>query len=38
MKRIHIAITTHDIAATVQDYTQRFGADPVVVVESVIDP
>lgn len=32
MKRIHIAITTHDIAATVQDYTQRFGADPVVVV------
>jgi catechol 2,3-dioxygenase-like lactoylglutathione lyase family enzyme len=32
MKRIHIAIATQDIAATVPDYTQRFGIEPVVVV------
>ena len=32
MKRLHIAIATHDITATVQDYTQRLGAEPVVVV------
>jgi catechol 2,3-dioxygenase-like lactoylglutathione lyase family enzyme len=32
MKRLHLAIATHDIAATVQDYTQRLGAAPVVVV------
>ena len=32
MKRLHIAISTQDIAATVQDYTQRLGAEPVVVV------
>jgi len=32
MRRLHLAIATHDIAATVQDYTQRLGAEPVVVV------
>jgi catechol 2,3-dioxygenase-like lactoylglutathione lyase family enzyme len=32
MKRIHIAIATHDIAATVQDYSNRFGCEPIVVV------
>jgi len=32
MKRIHIAIATHDIAATVQDYAARLGCPPCVVV------
>ena len=32
MKRIHIAIATHDIATTVQDYSQRFGVAPILVV------
>lgn len=32
MKRINIAIATHNIDATVQDYTNRLGADPVVIV------
>lgn len=32
MKRIHIAIVTHDIAATVQDYSDHFGCEPVVVM------
>lgn len=32
MKRIHIAIATHDIAATVQDYSHRLGCEPAVVI------
>jgi hypothetical protein len=32
MKRIHIAIATHDIAVTVQDYSERLGIEPCVVV------
>lgn len=32
MKRIHIAIATHNIAATVPDYSDRFGCEPVWVV------
>ena len=32
MKRIHIALATRDIAATVEDYTARLGAPPCVVV------
>ena len=32
MKRIHIAIATRDIAATVQDYSARLGIKPCVVV------
>jgi catechol 2,3-dioxygenase-like lactoylglutathione lyase family enzyme len=32
MRRIHIAIATHDIAATVEDYSKRFGLQPCVVV------
>jgi putative redox protein len=32
MKKIHIAISSHDIAATVKDYTQRLGFAPCVVV------
>jgi hypothetical protein len=32
MKRIHIAISTDNIAATVQDYSHRFGCAPAIVV------
>lgn len=32
MKRIHVAIATHDIATTVQDYSNRFGCEPAVVI------
>jgi hypothetical protein len=32
MKRIHIAISTHDVAATVQDYSQRLGTEPCLVI------
>jgi hypothetical protein len=30
--RFHIALSAHDIAATVADYRHRLGAEPVVVV------
>lgn len=32
MKRLHIAIATHDIAATVPDYTRRLGQAPALVI------
>lgn len=32
MKKFHLAIATHDIAATVRDYSDRLGAQPCVVV------
>jgi len=32
MKRFHIAIATHNIEATVTDYSRRLGAEPCVVV------
>ncbi|NEQ42942.1 MAG: hypothetical protein F6K00_05015 [Leptolyngbya sp. SIOISBB] len=32
MKRLHIAIATHDIAATVSDYSRRLGCAPSLVV------
>ncbi|MEM7063437.1 MAG: hypothetical protein AAF572_09770 [Cyanobacteria bacterium P01_B01_bin.77] len=32
MKRFHLAIATHDIAATIQDYSVRLGVQPCVVV------
>lgn len=32
MKRIHIAIATRDIAATVADYTTRLGTTPCVTI------
>ena len=32
MKKFHIAIATHDIAATVADYRVRLGCEPCVVV------
>jgi catechol 2,3-dioxygenase-like lactoylglutathione lyase family enzyme len=32
MKRLHIAIATQDIAATVRDYSARLGLQPCVVV------
>lgn len=32
MKRLHLAIATHNIAATVQDYSVRLGSQPCVVV------
>lgn len=32
MKRIHIAIATQDIAATVADYTTRLGLEPCVFI------
>jgi extradiol dioxygenase family protein len=32
MKRFHLAIATHDIEATVRDYSDRLGAQPCVVV------
>jgi len=32
MKRFHIAIATHDIDATVTDYSHRLGAAPCVVI------
>jgi len=32
IKRIHIAISTDDIAASVEDYSKRLAADPVYVV------
>ena len=32
MKKIHLAIATNDIVATVKDYSQRLGCKPIVVV------
>ncbi len=32
MKKIHLAIATHDIEATVTDYTQRLNSEPVLVI------
>lgn len=32
MKKIHLAIATNNIAATVEDYTQRLGCAPVLVI------
>lgn len=32
MNRFHIAINTHDIAASVEDYTRRLGTEPEVLV------
>ncbi len=32
MKKFHVAIATHDIEATVADYSQRLGCMPCVVV------
>ncbi|MGJ3249211.1 MAG: hypothetical protein ACFE0I_24445 [Elainellaceae cyanobacterium] len=32
MKRLHIAIATHHLAATVQDYSKRLGTEPCIVV------
>lgn len=33
MSKIHIAISTHDIAATVADYSKRLGAAPCIVLD-----
>lgn len=33
MKKLHIAISTDDIAGTVQDYSQRLSAHPCVVID-----
>ncbi len=33
MKKLHIALATHNVAATVKDYTQRLDAEPCVVVD-----
>ncbi len=32
MKRLHLAISTHDIDATIGDYTERLGCEPCLVV------
>ena len=32
MKRIHIAIATQDMAASIEDYSKRIGSQPTVVV------
>jgi hypothetical protein len=32
-RKLHLAISSQDIAATIVDYSKRFGADPEVVVE-----
>jgi len=34
MKKLHLALSTHDIESTVQEYTQRLGAEPVLVIEN----
>ena len=34
MKKLHLAIATNDIAASVQDYTARLGCKPCVVIEN----
>ena len=33
MKRFHIAIAVRDLAASIADYSKRFGAEPLAVVE-----
>ena len=32
MKKLHLAISTNDIAATVKDYSDRLGAQPCLVI------
>lgn len=32
MRRIHIALAVDDLTATIEDYTRRLGAPPVVVI------
>ncbi|MBE9047922.1 hypothetical protein IQ255_26615 [Pleurocapsales cyanobacterium LEGE 10410] len=32
MKKLHLAISANDIAATVRDYSQRLGAQPCLVI------
>ncbi len=32
MKKLHLALSTNDIASTVRDYTKRLGAEPVLVI------
>jgi len=34
MKKLHLALSTHDIESTVQEYTKRFGAEPVLVIKN----
>ncbi len=33
MKRLHLAIGVESIEASVEDYTKRFGAEPVLLIE-----
>ncbi|MEM7027461.1 MAG: VOC family protein [Pseudomonadota bacterium] len=33
MKKLHIALSTHNIAASVTDYTQRLGLEPCCYIE-----
>jgi catechol 2,3-dioxygenase-like lactoylglutathione lyase family enzyme len=32
MKKLHLAIATNDIAKTVQDYSQKLGCEPVLII------
>ncbi|NNC64141.1 MAG: hypothetical protein HKN84_05105 [Gammaproteobacteria bacterium] len=32
MRKLHVAISSNDIARTVEDYSQRLGCDPCVVI------
>ena len=34
MEKLHLAITTHNIAASVQDYTARLGRKPCIVIDN----
>lgn len=34
MKKLHLAIATHNLVASVRDYTARLGCEPCVVVEN----
>ncbi|BAW95302.1 hypothetical protein NIES970_02050 [[Synechococcus] sp. NIES-970] len=34
MKKFHLAIATNNLTATIQDYSQRLGADPCIVIEN----
>ncbi|EDY38249.1 conserved hypothetical protein [Cyanobium sp. PCC 7001] len=33
MKKLHIALSTHSIEASVRDYSQRLGSEPSVVIQ-----
>ena len=33
MKKLHLAISTNDVAATVEDYTQRLSSPPCLVIQ-----